>query len=177
MAPPREAQLLIDDLERSLIRGRARWVADLNEFFRGYQVKGTEFDLYARGRTRNRGFFLSRFFAWTALPDYSVSLFCAYESSGAHLTVEKLRRRMEAVSHTIREDELKWAWLIVLSNRELSPEVVSFVSRYDRNELGLGVASTKSKQMVFSSNQVGRSIGKHLRLRKLLGGSYPGETD
>lgn len=159
------------------MRGQARWVADLNEFFRGYRLRDTEFDLYARGRTRNRGFFLSRFFAWTALPDYSVSLFCTYESKGAHLTVETLRRKMDAVFQAIREDELQWAWLIVFSDTELTPHVISFVSRYERRELGLGIASTESGQMVFSNNQIGRSIGKHLKLRKLIRSSNHGKAD
>lgn len=51
---------------------------------------------------------------------------------------------------------------------ELPASTVAFVSRYDRRELGLAVVSTSSAQTVFSNNQIGRSIGKHLGLKKLL---------
>ncbi len=151
------------------MKGAARWIADLVEFFRNYRVYDTTFSLYAKGRTRGKGLFLSRFFAWTALPNYAVSLFCIDEGE-AGLTVEKLRKRIEVVNQVTNDEELQWAWLIVLSEREMQPYVVSFVSRYDKKELGLAAASTTSGQIVVSNNQIGRSIEKHLNLRKALGG-------
>jgi len=158
----------VDAFESNLLHGGSRLIADLSEFFRDYKVDDTTFAIYAKGNTRNKGLFLSRFFAWTVLPNYPVSLFCVDEGKNL-LSTERLRVRMDTVIKVIDRDELKWAWLVVLSNRALSPQIVSFVSRYDRKELGLAVASTTSKQIVFSNNQVGRSIGKQLKLRKALG--------
>lgn len=175
MLPKDISDSVIDSLEHDLIGGRARWIADLNEFFRDYSRANTNFSLYARGRTRNRGLFLSRFFAWTALPDYSVSFFLISDNS--LVNTEKLRRNLESVSLAIRDDELQWAWLIVLCTRELPAHVVSFVSRYDKREIGLAVASTASGQLVHSQNQLGRSIVKHLGLRKLLEKMNAGNTN
>lgn len=162
----------VDFLEANLIHGGARWIADLNEFFRDYRVDETTFAIYAKGSTRNKGLLLSRFFAWTVLPNYLVSLFCVTEGT-ALLSVDRLRRRMDAVDKVAKEDDLKWAWLVVLSERDLPAQVVSFVARYDRQELGLAVASTSSGQIVLSNNQVGRSIGKQLNLRRALRGGKP----
>lgn len=134
------------------------------------------FDLYARGRTRNRGLLLSRFFAWTALPDYSVSLFCLNESKGGNLTTDRLRTSMDAVLYAIREDGLQWAWLIIFSSKELSAQVVSFVTRYDRRELGLALASTSSGQIITSNNQIGRSIANRLKLGRHLKRSKHGKS-
>lgn len=159
---------IIDSLELDLIQGRARLIADLNEFFRDVRVGDTVFSLLAKGRTRNRGLFLSRFFSWTALPDYSVSLFCCDEGRAGRFTVDRLRGKMEIVSQAIEREGLHWSWLILFSDMELPASTVAFVSRYDRRELGLAVVSTSSAQTVFSNNQVGRSIGKHLGLKKLL---------
>jgi len=167
----------VDVLEWELIRGRARWVADLTEFFRDYKVMDANFNLYARGKTRNRGLFLSRFFASTVLPNYAVSLLCVDESRKGALTTDKIRQRADAVIGIIEADDLKWAWLIILTDFRLTPTVVSFVERYDRRELGIGVASVTSKQAVFSNNQVGRSIRSRLRLEKLLGGLTNGEAN
>ena len=158
----------MDAFESNLLHGASRLIADLSEFFRDYKVDDTTFAIYAKGNTRNKGLFLSRFFAWTVLPNYPVSLFCVDEGKSL-LSTEKLRMRMDTVTKVTDRDELKWAWLVVLSNRALSPQIVSFVSRYDRRELGLAVASTISRQIVLSNNQVGRSIGKQLKLRKALG--------
>ncbi len=162
------ARSFVDALERDLIGGSGRWIADLNEFFRSYPVSDTTFDLYVRGRTRSRGLFLSRFFASTALPDYSVALFCVYETHHGGLTVDKLRKRMDAVLSRIREDNLHWAWLIVFTATDLPFQIASFVSRYDRKELGIAVGSTASEQVVLSNNQLGRSLGQRLGIAKLL---------
>ena len=163
-----EGTSAVDAFESNLLHGGSRLIADLSEFFRDYKVDDTTFAIYAKGNTRNKGLFLSRFFAWTVLPNYPVSLFCVDEGKSL-LSTEKLRMRMDTVTKVTDRDELKWAWLVVLSNRALSPQIVSFVSRYDRKELGLAVASTTSRQIVLSNNQVGRSIGKQLKLRKALG--------
>jgi hypothetical protein len=158
----------VDALEHGLIRGGARWMADLTEFFRDHHFGDTLFALYARGRTRGSGFLISRFFAWTVLPNYSVGLFCADESDG-NLGLETLRNRIDLVTRISKDEELHWAWLIILSGKNIQPSIVSFVSRYDKRELGLAVASTASKQIVLSNNQVGKSIEKHLRLSRALG--------
>jgi len=160
----------VDALERRLIRGGARWMADLHEFFRDYRIGDSVFDLYARGKTRNSGFLISKFFAWTVLPNYSVALFCADEAKG-DLGMERLRNRIDHVTRISKNEDLQWAWLILFSGKNIQPSVVSFVSRYDKRELGIAVASIVSKQIVLSSNQVGRSIEKYLRLGKVLGAS------
>jgi hypothetical protein len=154
--------------ESRLIRGGTRLVADLTEFFRDYRVEDTTFTIYARGSTRNRGFLLSRFFAWTVLPNYSVSLFCVDEG-GALLTTEKVRKNLDTVTRITKDEDLKWAWLVFFSNRDLPPPIVSFIARYDKKELGLAAASTSSGQIVLSNNQVGRSIGRQLKLGKTRG--------
>jgi hypothetical protein len=158
----------VDLFESRLIRGGTRLIADLTEFFRDYRVDETTFTIYAKGATRNKGFLLSRFLAWTVLPNYSVSLFCVDEGS-ALLTTEKVRKNMDAVTRIIKDEDLKWAWLVFFSDRDLPPPIVSFISRYDKKELGLVAASTSSRQVVLSNNQVGRSIGKQLKLGKTIG--------
>ncbi len=158
----------VDVVERELISGRARWVAELNEFFREHRIRETVFDLYARGRTRSRGFLMSRFFAWSVLPDYHVSLLCIDSSRLSPFTQETLRRTIDAALHLLREGDLHWVWLIVLVHNTLPGWAMSFVQKYDRQELGLAIASTTSHDVVVSKNQVGKSISKHLRLEGIM---------
>jgi hypothetical protein len=158
----------VDRLERGLIHGGSRWIADLTEFFRDYRVDDTTFALYAKGKTRSSGFFLSRFAAWTILPNYTVGLFSVNEGDGV-LSTEKLRKRMDLVNKISEREGLHWAWLVLLSDRNVAPAVLSYVSRYDKKELGVAVGSTSSGQIVLSDNQIGKSIGKQLGLNKALG--------
>lgn len=158
----------VEAFERNLIRGGARWIADLNEFFKDYQAEDTSFTLYARGRTRNTGFMISRFFAWTVLPNYSVALYCIDEKNNV-FGLETLRTKIELVTRLAKNDELQWAWLIIFSERNIQPAVVAFVSRYDRKDLGVAIASVESNQIVLSNNQLGKSIEKQLGLKKALG--------
>jgi hypothetical protein len=159
----------VDLFERGLIHGGSRWIADLTEFFRNYRVDDTSFALYAKGKTRSSGFLLSRFMAWTILPNYAVGLFCANEADSP-LTSERLRKLMGAVTKVSEHEEFHWAWLIVFSDKNIGSGLVSFVSRYDKKELGLAIASTSSRQIVLSDNQVGKAIGKQLGLSKALEG-------
>jgi hypothetical protein len=159
----------VDLFERGLINGGSRWIADLTEFFRNYRVDDTSFALYAKGKTRSSGFLLSRFMAWTILPNYTVGLFCANEADSP-LTSERLRKLMGAATKVSEQEEFHWAWLIVLSDKNIGSGLVSFVSRYDKKELGLAIASTSSRQIVLSDNQVGKAIGKQLGLSKALEG-------
>ncbi len=176
MGPPSSVSETVDLFERGLIGGRARWVADLTEFFRGHRIGNTVFELYARGKTRNRGLLLSRFFAWSVLPNYTVSLLCIDGGGRESLTSERLRAIIEDVTHQISRDDLQWCWLIILSSGELPSWAVSFVSRYDRRELGIGLASITSGQVVLSSSQIGQSIGKHLGLYRLMEGVAHGKA-
>ncbi len=149
---------------------------ELNEFFRDYRLMDTTFDLYARGRTRSKGLFLSRFFATTVLPDYSVSLFCL-QDDGTGLPSDEIRKKADAVCRIIDKKGLKWAWLIFLTANKLSGPVVSFVQRYDKRELGLAAGSVSSGQVVFSNNQLGRSLRNRIGLKKLIEGSRSGQAN
>ncbi len=172
---PRVANL-VKVFEHDLINGRARWVADLTEFFRNYRIGDTTFELYARGRTRNRGLFISKFFAWSVLPDYNVSLLCVDVRKLGGFNSEKLRHVMDEALNFLNKEELHWIWLVVLLPNDLPTWAVSFIGRYDRKELGIAIASLASGQIVTSSNQVGRSIARHLGLGKLVRLVSRGET-
>ena len=152
-----------------MIGGRARWVADLNEFFRDYRLNDVSFTLYAKGQTRNRGLLLSRFFASTALPNYSVSLYLL-DISGTTATIDRLRKWLEIVKENVREGGFHWGWLILVSAHDLSPQVESFLERYERSEVGIAFVNAETGRILNSNNRVGKSMTKHLGLSKLIEG-------
>jgi len=113
--------------------------------------------------------------SWTVLPNYAIALFCVDEGEGS-LGIETLRNRVDVVTRISKDEDLQWAWLILFSMKNIQPSIVSFVSRYDKRELGLAVASTTVKQIVLSNNQIGKSIEKHLRLSRALGEEKSGKN-
>lgn len=154
-------------LEREIQRGRAYWVADLNETFRFYQVAGDTFPLMARGGTRPKGFLLSRFVAFTLMPNYEVALY-AHElgdSEGAKARVTRLIRVIE----TLRDEKnIKWSWLLLFSDEEPPSSVLAFVESFGNRDIGIGCIDTSTGRIVISKNQLGVSLARQMRLNRLV---------
>src|SRR5207245_10503260 len=105
--------------------------------------------------TRNSGFPYTTLFRSTVLPNYAIALFCVDEGEGS-LGIETLRNRVDVVTRISKDEDLQWAWLILFSRKNIQPSIVSFVSRYDKRELGLAVASTTVKKIDLSNNKLGK---------------------
>ena len=74
-----ERKLYAEKLERNLMMGSGRWVADFREGFINYPIGDVTFDLMVRGGTRSyQGFFLSRAYTFLVTPNYFVSCFLRY---------------------------------------------------------------------------------------------------
>ncbi len=55
-------------LEKNLLFGSARWVADFTESFRRYPLEGVTFDMVVTGKMRAKGFLLSRLVSFLLMP-------------------------------------------------------------------------------------------------------------
>jgi hypothetical protein len=154
-------------LEREIQRGRAYWIADLNETFRFYQVSGEFFPLIARGSTRPKGFLLSRFVAVTLMPNYEVALYAheVGESEGAKNHVTRLIRVIE----TLRDEKtIKWSWLLLFSDGEPPSSIARFIEDFGNKDVGIGCINTMTGRIVTSKNQLGVSLANQMRLNQLI---------
>jgi hypothetical protein len=154
-------------LEKEIQRGRAYWIADLNETFRFYQTSGEVFPLMARGTTRPRGFLLSKFVAVTVMPNYEVAMY-AHEVGnfdGAKTRVMRLIRVIE----TMRDEKnIKWSWLLLFSDEEPPSAVARFIEDFGNKDIGVGCVDISTGQMITSKNQLGRSLVRQIRLHQLI---------
>jgi len=159
---------VIDEFEREILRGRARWVADINETFRDYPVGGQSFDVCARGQTRGKGFLLSRFFAWTVLPNYKVSLY----AKAIPNTADFHRGNLIQLLHDVRMDkerrDVKWAWLVLFLEDAPPRGVANVVETYDRDDLGIGCVNVNSGNVLVNRNLLGSSLLKQMRLHRMI---------
>ncbi len=161
------ASELYTGLEREIHRGRAYWVADLNETFRFYQASGEVFPLMARGSTRPKGFLLSRFMAMTIMPNYEVALY-AHEvnhSDGAKSQMMNLIRIIE----TVRDQKnIKWSWLLLFSDDEPPSAVIRTIEDFGNKDVGIGCINISTGRLITSKNQLGRSLSGQMNLRQLI---------
>src|SRR4030067_2261819 len=69
-----ELKFIIDLVERDLVKGNLRWLANFNEIRRDFRVEDVEFQIYASGGLQEKGFFLSRIYSALVVPRYKVHL-------------------------------------------------------------------------------------------------------
>jgi hypothetical protein len=155
-------------LEYEIQRGRAGWIADLNETFRDYQISGEMFHLVARGGTRPKGFLLSRFLAMTVMPDYRVCLYASELKDSGSAAKSHVMRLIRLIETQRDQKDIKWSWLLLFSDQE-PPELVNrFVEDFGNKDIGVGCIDVSTGKVVTSRNQLGRSLTNQMRLNKLI---------
>jgi len=159
---------VIGGLEREIHRGRAHWIADLNETFKSCQISGETFPLVARGSTRPKGFLLSRFFAMTIMPDYRVAMY-AQEISDAEKARSRLTRLAQIIETAGDQKDIKWSWLLVFSHKEVPRAVGAFIEQFRNENIGIACIEANTGAMTASPNRLGSSLGRQMRMHRLIG--------
>jgi hypothetical protein len=156
---------LIEALERELQRGRAHWIADLNETLRDYSVSGAVFPLFARGVTRPRGFLLSKVMAHTVMPNYKVCMYVDLVDEGDR---ERILRAIRIIESQRCQNEIKWSWLLALGYRNPSETLVRLVEGFQNRSIGVGYIDVSTGKILTSKNQLGRSMANQMGLNHLV---------
>jgi hypothetical protein len=139
-------------VERNLMLGAGRWVAEFNESFRNFLIGQQSFDLYVRGGTRPKGLLLSRLFAYFSLPNYNVAFFAKHVPKD-DFNLGELRKAVEdrASKHNVR-----WNWLVLVRDGAFPEKLVKQVDSFDKPELAIVLVNTESQDVDASSNILGR---------------------
>jgi hypothetical protein len=147
-------------VERNLILGAGRWVAEFNESFRNFSVGKQDFDLYVRGGTRPKGLFLSRLFAYFSLPQYNVAFFVKHVPDDG-LSLGELRKAVEdrAAKHNV-----KWTWLVLVRSGSFPEKMVKRVDSFDKPELGITLVNISEQDIDTSENILGRKAMSLVRI-------------
>jgi hypothetical protein len=156
----------IDDyllkVERNLMLGAGRWVAEFNESLRNFPVGRHSFDLYVRGSTRTKGLLLSRLFAYFSLPNYNVAFFVKHVPED-DFSLGELRKAVEdrASKHNVR-----WNWLVLVRTGSFPEKLVKRVDGFDKPELAISLVNIEDHDIDTSSNILGRKALSLLRAFK-----------
>ena len=136
--------------------GGGRWVADFTESFWGLPVADTAFDMVILGNTRPRGFLLSRFFSWVALPNYPVACF-AYSDDPE---LKRLPPSLKAIAEYREKEEMPWAWLVIVNEGPFSRRAKALVEKDDTKEIGIALVDLASQEITTSNSYIGRRMGR-----------------
>jgi hypothetical protein len=149
-------------LERGLMSGSGRWVADFIESYWEYPVGGVTFDMFIHGGMRPKGYVLSRFVAKFAMPDYLAACFV----TEAQPDVGGLNRVTKAVRRHMKESELKWSWLVMPSEEPFTSQAKSRVERNSTEEIGIALVDLSTEDVITSQSYPGRRMGRFIRYFK-----------
>ncbi len=103
-------------LEDRLMVGYGRWVADFNESFRDLRVGETQYDMVLEGNMRPKGFLVSRFFAWIAMPAHQAACFVIQSDANA----SRVATMRKDIKDYMGERDLSWSWLVLLRSGPFS---------------------------------------------------------
>jgi len=154
---------IIQRLEKLMMKGRGRWVADFNESFLKYSVGDVLFDLFISGNTRVKGFILSRFFSFFLNPNYEVGFFAISTGDENEPNPKRIRKWILAVKSCMREFEMKWAWLL-LAGESPSDSAVKCVQEATDRDVGVAYLDTSSRRVISADTFLGRQLKKYVKV-------------
>lgn len=150
-------------LEKEIMTGRPRWVADFNESFRNYRVGDVTFDVYISGNTRMKGFLISRFFSFFLNPNYEVGFFAISADPDNEPSPRKMRKWILAVKSVMKQSEMKWAWL-ALVGQSPSESAKKCVQEASDPTVGVAYIDVDSRQVISADTYLGKQLKKYARI-------------
>ena len=149
----------LSKLERNLMIGSGRWIADFSESYRDHTVDGVQFAMLLRGRTRVKGVFLSNIMSYFILPNYCVACFvCRSDQAkrGLHALLSVVSRYMEA-------EEVHWCWLVILGHGSFPGKLRKSVVSNSVKEVGVALVDLSRQEIVTNASFLGRRMVRHIR--------------
>lgn len=153
----------VTKLEKTLMAGRGRWIADFNESSRNYEINGIVFDALIEGNTRMKGFLLSRLYSFLANPNYSVGCFVLSTKSGRKLDPSSLTRVLAAVKSYMKSKEIKWSWLFIFSAEKVQ-SLSRMIQRIDDKDIGAVLVDVNSREIFCSSSYLGKQAKRFVKI-------------
>lgn len=146
-------------LEKNMLMGSARWVADFTESFRHYPIGDTVWDMVVRGHMRGKGLFLSRIFAYLSLPNYQVACFAYTRERGD----SDLRGLVKCIQGYMEAEELDWCWLVLPQEGPFSSRLRAALEKIDYRELGVALVNISSREIFTNPSYVGKRLRDHVK--------------
>ena len=149
-----DAQTYIQNLEKNIMLGAGRWVADFRESFRNFPLGSLTFDLFIRGSTRPKGFLLSRLFAYFAMPDYRVAFYAKHTPDDGF----NLSSLCKAIRKHSEKRNIKWSWLTLFRSSPFPESLIKRVEGFKEENIGIALVNTEEQEIDTSPSILGRKV-------------------
>ena len=149
-------------IEKSLMLGRGRFIADFTESFRNYRVDNVIFDAFVHGNTRMKGFLLSRLFSATINPNYYVACFMISIADNKDFDRRFLSELLQAVRVRMKEDEMRWAWLFVFTAKA-ADALRKMIEGLKDQFIGVAMIDASSGNVVHSDSYIGKQAKRFIK--------------
>jgi hypothetical protein len=153
----------ITKLEKTLMGGRGRWIADFTESHKNFRVNDIEFDVLIEGNTRMKGFLLSRLFSFLLNPNYSVSCFILSTKSVRKLDQNFLKKALAAIRSYMKKNEIKWSWLFIFSTEKMQ-NLRNIIQKIDDQTIGIAFVDINSKEIFHSNSYLGKQAKRFVKI-------------
>jgi hypothetical protein len=150
-------------LEKTLMGGRGRWIADFNESHKNFRIGDIKFDVLIEGNTRMKGFVLSRLFSFLLNPNYSVSCFILSTKSVRKLDQNSLRKVLAAIRSYMKKKEIKWSWLFIFSTEKMQ-SLRNMIQKMDDQTIGVAFVDINSKEIFHSNSYLGKQAKRFVKI-------------
>lgn len=153
----------IAKLEKGLMSGRGRWIADFNESHRNFRIDDVEFDILIEGNTHMKGFLLSRLFSFLLNPNYSVNCFILSTKPARKLDQHFLRKVLGTIRSYMKKKEVKWSWLFIFST-EKTQSLRNVIQKIDDQTIGVVLVDVGSKELFHSDSYLGKQAKRFVKI-------------
>jgi len=131
------------------IRKKGAMISSWRPVMRGQDVAGSKAELLSQGNMRVKGFLLSRAFGWTT-PDWE-TLAVVFSNRGNDSTsIDMLKKLIANTEKYMSENEIKWSWLVYVTNSGFDKEVATFAKTLMKKEIGIMLVDLPSKSFVYN---------------------------
>jgi hypothetical protein len=159
-----DGQAYLLKLEKNIMLGSARFIADFAESFLDYAVGDVTFDMLIRGGTRLRqGVLISRAYSYLVGPNHFVSCFLRLGNAEGG----QFHNLTRAVAKFNTDEQMTWAWLVIAHGGSFARGTVRLVETWDKKEIGVALVDYAAQQLVaHSNNYLGRALAKQVKTFK-----------
>ncbi|NHJ01289.1 MAG: hypothetical protein EAX86_04060 [Candidatus Heimdallarchaeota archaeon] len=153
-----------------MIKG-GRWIASFDVAIRDFDIATTlkkkatfdqkkKFDALIFGGVRNKGFVLSKAFAFMASPTYRVGCSVIYLEKAPSIKWSTLVENIRDATTVMSAMEFEWMWLLFFGEGNLISKVEKGITTYKSRTLGLLYADLKNKVIINSNTFISRHGAK-----------------
>lgn len=135
------------NLVEKKIRKKGNMISTWRSAVRQQKVGDEMAELLVQGNMRIKGFLLSRAFGWTVpVWETLAVVFCNRGKDKA--SIEHLKKLIADTRKYMIDNEIKWSWLVYVTNSGFSDEVATYARTLMKKEIGIMLVDLPSKAFV-----------------------------